>query len=106
MGVSLSLPLVPPAGPPPSCRGGCERAAGEINKDRVLVQVCAGAKAKRDREPRRCARHIERVQCGPSERGGKGNSIGPIGKDLYPGGRSVERERVAVVRACARARVR
>ena len=104
--------MVPPVASPPSCRGGCKRAAGEINKDRVLVRVCAGAKAKRDREPRRCAqprryaRHIERVQCGPSERGGKGNSIGPIGKDLYPGGRSVERERVAVVRACARARVR
>ena len=45
MGVPLSLPLVPPAGPPPSCRGECERAAGEINNDRVRVRVCADAGA-------------------------------------------------------------
>ena len=53
-GVTLGVPLfpaegafslVPPVAAPPSCRGGCERAAGEINNDRVRVRVCADAGA-------------------------------------------------------------
>ena len=77
-----ALPLFPPAASPPSCRAGCERAAGESDNDR-----CARVRVRvRARVRVHLRGHLEPTRCWLRERGGKGNSAS---LDRFMRGRSV-----------------